>query len=305
MTALATSLRPLLIEDPAASAAVAWRLAEGGVVGHGFANFYVITTRADAETVRKVNVMKGRPPGQVGSITGPPAALWEVWDLDRLPDGLTARSVRTLVDTFFALGPFGFRGPAADSVPSHLTFPECGINTAQVIAPGYSCPSNRFLSQARWACGDELLYITSANRSRHLTGADDSPAHWRADGLMAEFGGKENFVLLPHSDEAAARARYPGYLPMSTTILGFHTVIRRPGDPRPHLILERHGSLAIADVRAVLAALGFGLVIGPKAETRLQLRDYSLRLADRLIGQRGTTPSNPRGTHKDTRERAL
>jgi hypothetical protein len=59
--------------------------------------------------------------------------------------------------------------------------------------------------------------------------------------------------------------------------------LRRPAPrrPRPHLILERHGSLAIADVRAILAGLGFGLVIGPKAETRLQLRDYSLQLAAR------------------------
>jgi hypothetical protein len=29
------------------------------------------------------------------------------------------------------------------------------------------------------------LYITSANRSRHLTGADEEPAHWRADGIAA------------------------------------------------------------------------------------------------------------------------
>jgi hypothetical protein len=241
----------------------------------------VITARGDAETVRRANLMKGRPPGQVGSITGSPAALWEAWDLGQLPDGLTPRSLRTLVDTFFALGPFGFRGPAAATVPPHLTLPEGEITTAQVIAPGYACPSNQFLGQARRACGEELLYITSANRSRHLTGADDSPAHWRSDGLVAEFGHEDGLLLLAHPDESAARARYPGYLPMSTTILGFHTVIRRPGDPRPHLILERHGSMAIADVRAVLAGLGFGLVIGPKAESRLQLRDYSLRLSDR------------------------
>ena len=281
MTALAAPVRLPLIDDPTSCAAAARQLSAGAVVANAFANFYVITSRGDAETVRRVNVMKGRPPGQVGSITGPPAALWEVWDLDRLPDGLTTRSLRTLVDTFFARGPFGFRGPAADSLPPHLTFPEGDITTAQVIAPGYACPSNRFLGQARWACGDELLYITSANRSRHLTGADDSPAHWRADGLVAEFGNEDGFLLLAHPDEAAARARYPGYLPMSTTILGFHTVIRRPGDPRPHLILERHGSMPIADVRAVLTGLGFGLVIGPNAETRLQLRDYSLRLSDR------------------------
>jgi hypothetical protein len=281
MTALAVPQDVLTIDDPADCAAAARRLATGGIVAHAFANLYAITTRADAETVRRVNVMKGRPPGQVGSITGSPAALWEAWDLDRLPDGLDRRAVRTLVDTFFALGPFGFRGPAAAGVPPHLTLLEGGMTTAQVIAPGYACPSNSFLSRARAACGDDLLYITSANRSRHLTGADDSPAHWRAGGLLVEFGAEDGFCLVAHPDEAAARARYPRYLPMSTTILGFHTLIRRPGDPRPHLVLERHGSMPVADVRAVLAGLGYGLIIGPKAETRLQLRDYSLRLADR------------------------
>jgi hypothetical protein len=303
MTALAAPVTPLLIDDPAACAVAARGLADGAVVANAFANFYVITTRGDAETVGRVNRMKGRPPDQVGSITGSPAALWEVWDLDRLPDGLDRRSLRTLFDTFFALGPFGFRGPADRSVPPHLTFREGGVTTAQVIAPGYACPSNRFLGAARLTCGNDLLYITSANRSRHLTGADDSPAHWRADGLVAEFGDEDGFLLLAHSDEAAARARYPGYLPMSTTILGFHTVVRSPGDPRPHLILERHGSLAIADVRAILAGLGFGLVIGPRAETRLQLRDYSSRLSDRSVERSRTTPSNP-AARKDTRERA-
>ena len=303
MTALASPVSLPMIDDPAASAAAARQLADGAVVANAFANFYVITTRGDVETVRRVNRMKGRPPDQVGSITGSPAALWEVWDLHRLPDGLDPRTLRTLVDTFFALGPFGFRGPAARSVPSHLTFPEGGISTVQVIAPGYGCPSNRFLAQARRACGHDLLYITSANRSRHLTGADDSPAHWRADGLLAEFGDEDGFLLLAHPDEAAARARYPRYLPMSTTILGFHTVIRRPGDSRPHLILERHGSLRISDVRAVLAGLGFGLVIGPRAETRLQLRDYSLRLSDRSIRQLGMAAPIVRGTRIDNRQR--
>jgi hypothetical protein len=282
MTALAAPPDVLTIDDPADCVRAADRLATGGIVGHAFANFYVITTRSDAETVRRVNGMKGRPPGQVGSITGPPAALWEAWDLDQLPDGLDRRAVRTLVDTFFALGPFGFRGPAAATVPPHLTFPAGDVTTAQVIAPGYACPANSFLSRARAACGDDLLYITSANRSRHRTGADDSPAHWRAEGLIAEFGAEDGFCLVAHPDEAAARARYPRYLPMSTTILGFHTLIRRPGDPRPHLILERHGSMPVADVRAVLAGLGYGLIIGPQAETRLQLRDYSVRLADRV-----------------------
>jgi hypothetical protein len=256
-------------------------LANGSIVAHAFGNFYVITTRADESTVRQVNLMKGRPPGQVGSITGPPSAIPEVYDFNQLPDGLNRRSVLQLMDVFFGMGPFGFRGPAAAHVADHLTFPDGEISTAQVIAPGYACPSNEFLSRSLATTGDDLLYITSANRSRHLTGADDSPAHWRAAGLRAEFGDKHGFLVIEHPDEDAARARYPRYSPMSTTIIGFHRVVRVPGDRRPYLILERHGSLHVDDVRAVLDSLGYGLVLGPKAETRLLQRDYSQRMADR------------------------
>ena len=240
MTVLATPTRPLRIDDPTACATAARQLADGAVVAHAFANLYAITTRGDAHTVRRVNAMKGRPPDQVGSITGSPGALWEAWDLDRLPDGLDPRRLRTLVDTFFALGPFGFRGPAASAVPPHLTLSEGGTTTAQVITPGYACPSNRFLGQARRTCEDELLYVSSANRSRHLTGADDSPAHWRADGLVAEFGNEDGFLLLAHPDEAAARACYPAYLPMSTTM---------EPRPLPSAIGRLRGNLRRANAR--------------------------------------------------------
>jgi len=256
-------------------------LAAGAIVAQAFANFYVITTRADEKTVRRVNLMKGRPAGQVGSITGPPSAIPDVWDFRQLPAGLTRRSVLQLIDTLFAMGPFGFRGPAAAWVPNHLTFPDGAVNTAQVIAPGYSCPSNDFLGRSLLATGDDLLYITSANRSRHLTGAEDSPAHWRAAGLHAEFGDEPGFLVVEHDDEDVARARYPRYAPMSTTVIGFHRIEHTSGDSRPQLILERHGSMHIDDVRSVLDSLGFGLVVGPKAKTRLLQRDYSVRLADR------------------------
>jgi hypothetical protein len=103
--------------------------------------------------------MKGRPAGQVGSITGPPSAIPDVWDFRQLPSGLTRRSILQLIDTLFAMGPFGFRGPAAPWIPAHLTFPDGAVNTAQVIAPGYSCPSNDFLSRSLLATGDDLLYI--------------------------------------------------------------------------------------------------------------------------------------------------
>ena len=281
MTVVSAASRAV-ISDPRHVAAAAEALAtESAVVAHAFANFYVITTRGDADTVRRVNVMKGRPPGQVGSITGPPASLSEVWDLDALPEPLSRRTALALVDAFFSRGPFGFRAPAASSVPSHLRAADDGVVTAQVIAPGYRCPSNGFLAAAERACAGELLYITSANRSRHLTGAEDSPAHWRADGLRAEFGAEPGFVLVEHPDEAQARAAYPQYLPMSTTILGLHRVVDVPRDSRPHLVLERHGSMPVDTVRGLLSEFGFGLVLGPRARTRLMLRDYTESWSDR------------------------
>lgn len=246
-------------------------LASGAVVGHGFANFYVITTRGDAETVRRVNIMKGRPPAQVGSITTTPSRIPGIWDWSQLPAPLTRRRVLGVIDTFFGLGPFGFRGPAAPHIPGHLTFPDAGVSTTQVIAPGYACPSNEFLARAVDAADDDLLYITSANRSRHLTGADDSPAHWRAAGLRAEFG--DRLLMLEHPDEDAARRRYPRYLPMSTTILGFHRVTMGV-DGRPHLRLERHGSMHMDEVREHLDRLGFGLTLAPGVRRRLLLRQY-------------------------------
>lgn len=277
MTAPITARR--LIGRDAGFAARA--LDAGAIVAHAFANFYAITTRADEATVRRVNLMKGRPPAQVGSITAPPNAIRDAWDFGELPTGVTRRRILQLVDTFFTLGPFGFRGPAAGHIPPHLTMADGPIITTQVIAPGYSCASRDFLATALRVTGDDFLYVTSANRSRHVTGAADSPAHWRAAGLRAEFGDEPGFLLVEHEDEAAARARYPRYLPMSTTILGFHRVEHVTGDRRPQLVLERQGSLPVGDVRAVLDDFGFGLVFGPRARNRPAVRDYSQRLADR------------------------
>jgi tRNA A37 threonylcarbamoyladenosine synthetase subunit TsaC/SUA5/YrdC len=178
----------LLLTHPADAETAAQALAGGAIVGHGFANFYAITTRPDAETIRSVNLLKGRPPTQVGSITTTPSRIATVWDFDRLPKGLAPHDVLTLVDTLFMIGPFGFRGPAADRVPNQLTQLDGDIRTAQVIAPGYACPSNDFLARALRAAGGDYLYITSANRSRHETGAADEPAHYRADGLRHAFG---------------------------------------------------------------------------------------------------------------------
>jgi tRNA A37 threonylcarbamoyladenosine synthetase subunit TsaC/SUA5/YrdC len=265
----------LLLSDHCHIQAAATALAEGAIVAQAFANFYVITTKADAEVVRSVNVMKGRPPLQVGSITTTPLRIPFVFDWAQLPSGVSAHQVLELMDHLFALGPFGFRGPAAPHLPAHLTQLDGGINTAQVIAPGYACPSNEFLASALHAAAADILYITSANRSRHLSGLDDEPAHWQAEGLRSEFAGEARFVVLEHDDEQGARAAYPRYAPMSTTILAFH----KTGPPDPHdgrlrLVVERHGSLGLDDLTEVVAGLGFGLTLGANAHRRLSQRQY-------------------------------
>jgi tRNA A37 threonylcarbamoyladenosine synthetase subunit TsaC/SUA5/YrdC len=277
-----TSLAPdLLLGDPRDVRRAAAALADGGVVAQGFANFYVITTRPDAATVRGVNVLKGRPPHQVGSITTTPSRLHLPFDWGRLPAGLDRGTARDLMDALFALGPFGFRGPAADHVPAHLTEPDGPMRTTQVIAPGYRCPSNDFLAASLAATREDLLYITSANRSRHLTGADDEPAHYTAAGICDEFGHHPGFVVLAHEDEEAARGRYPCHDPMSTTILALHKLAPPAETGRPRLVVERHGSLPLDEVHPVVWSLGFDLVLGPRAATRLHQREYTDRDGER------------------------
>jgi hypothetical protein len=267
-----TRERPLLLNDADDVADAAAVLAAGGVIGQGFGNFYVLTTRPDAATVRGINLLKGRPADQVGSVVTTPLRIPLLFDWSALPEGLSGRAVRSVMDALFELGPFGFRGPAAAHVPDHLVQVDCGGRTTQVIAPGYACVSNRFLSRALDLVRADLLYVTSANRSRHLTGAPDEPAHWRADGLRAEFGSHPDFVVLAHPDEGAARRRYPLHAPMSTTILAFHKVAGTGREVR--LVVERHGSLPIEALRPVVERLGFGLDIAPTAVRRLELREY-------------------------------
>lgn len=261
--------------DDAQAAAEA--LAQGALIGQGFANFYVLTTRPAAETVTKVNLMKGRPADQVGSIVTTPSRIPLMYDWSRLPVGLTSRDVLGLIDTLFTLGPFGLRGPAAPHVPRHLVQLDAGIPTTQIIAPGYACSSNDFLARSLEAVDQDMLYITSANRSRHRTGAVDEPAHWTASGLRDEFGHEPGFWLLAQADEDAVRRRYPRFAPMSTTILAFHKTAGISPEGRVRLLVERHGSLAIDDLHPILARLGFDLAVAPSAKHRLLQRTYDHR----------------------------
>jgi hypothetical protein len=121
---------------------------------------------------------------------------------------------------------------------------------------------------------EDFLYVTSANRSRHVTGAADEPAHYRGSDIKEEFKGEQAFVVLRHPDEAAARSNYPLFAPMSTTILAFHKLAKPTPGGRPRLLVERHGSLHVDDLRPYVERLGFGLELGPKAIARLSERHY-------------------------------
>ena len=142
--------------------------------------------------------------------------MLDAFDLAALPPEVSPGLVQDVVDAFSALGPFGFRGPAARHVPAGLTGQDGPTTTTQVIVPGDACPSQVFLAAAADAVG--LLAVSSANRSRHVTGGLDAPVHWRAADLRAELG-DTGLVILEHADEAAARARFPRHTTVSTTIL--------------------------------------------------------------------------------------
>ena len=88
--------------------------------------------------------------------------------------------------------------------------------------------------------GEEILYITSANTSSHVSKQIEA-AHFEMRAIQREFGHRDDVALIGHRNERANRRRYPHHLPCSTSIVAFH---------QGHLVLERLGSLDAADDRA-------------------------------------------------------
>ncbi|MFG3345458.1 hypothetical protein ACGF1Z_10390 [Streptomyces sp. NPDC048018] len=263
----AVLVRDLVLSDPEGVRRAADELGAGGAVVHGFANFYALTAGADPEVVAWVNRMKGRPPGRVGSVTTVPSGIPALFDWTRLPPELPRRQVRSLLDELYELGPFGFRGPAAERLPGHLTAVRDGVRTVQVIAPGRDCPSNAFLGEALDRTGDAFLFVTSANRSRELP-------HWRGEAVVADFRDEPRVRVLAHADDGAARLRYPHHAPVSTSVLSFHRTAGVGRAGLPALTLERQGSLSAAYIRSVAANHGFALALAPQAGPRRDARIY-------------------------------
>jgi tRNA A37 threonylcarbamoyladenosine synthetase subunit TsaC/SUA5/YrdC len=246
-------------------------LVEGLPLAAGFANFYVIYTRADADTVAQMNVWKGRPPSQTGSIGTTTLRIPTLFDFRQLPPTLTEKRVLDVMEAFLNRGPIGFRGPAALDLPRHMTGQDGETRTAQTIVPGYRCPSNKVVARAIEQLPDRYLYITSANLSHHRTGIEE-PAHWKPAPLIFDFRHIVNMQLIRHESENVAHQNYQGYAEMSTTVISFHR--RAEVDGRSAFRLERYGSMDVPDVRALLERFDLGLEIAESGRDRLQQRSY-------------------------------
>jgi tRNA A37 threonylcarbamoyladenosine synthetase subunit TsaC/SUA5/YrdC len=255
--------------DPDDRTFAAHAVALGAAVFYGFANFCALAGRPEQDAVLRINRLKGRADDQVGSVTTTRPHFEGLFAWERLPSGLDRERVLALVDEFYELGPMGFLGPAVDAVPDHLVSEDAGVRTVQLIAPGYACPSNELVDEILARTHLEFLFITSANRSSRTTGKTE-PAHYELRTIRRDFGGESGVVLIGHRDEDAVRASYPRHRPMSTSIVAFHRLVEDRG--RPALVLQRHGSLAFEDARAVVEKHGFALVPGEGADERLPER---------------------------------
>jgi hypothetical protein len=262
----------LSINNPEHVEIAAHAVSIGAIVCHPYANFYVFSGRPRESVVNYVNRVKGRPSEQTGSVVTTPERIAALFDWDRLPGAISRDQALQLMASLLELGPFGFRGPARDDLPNILTAEDGGIRTVQVVSSGFDCPSNQLYARILDRTGEQYLYGTSGNRSRHATGAEEEPVHHRLAPLQAYFGHFEGFVML-RGDESDMLARYPLHPPMSATLLSFHKLGR--DGPLPALVVERHGSLGIEQLWRAASRVGLDLFVAPAAQRRLTAYRYA------------------------------
>ena len=237
--------------------------AAGAALFYAFGNFCALAARPDLESLRAMNALKGRPTDQVGSITTTPEKASRVfaWDDVHVPwSALVA-----VMSDLNTLGPIGFRGPAAEHIPDHLTVTDQGVRTVQLITPGDICPSNALVADVLDLIGEDILYITSANTSSHVSKQLEA-AHFEMREIQREFGERAGVVLIGHRNERANRRRYPHHLPCSTSIVAFHS---------GELVLERLGSLDADTIVRAAARHGLEVTIGAAARERVPVRAVS------------------------------
>jgi hypothetical protein len=254
-------MQPILdIADLAQRREAAEATAAGAALFYAFGNFCALAAKPDLASLEAMNRLKGRPLDQVGSVTTTPerTKLAFDWDAVQLPwSALVA-----VMGDLHTLGPIGFRGPAAEMVPDHLTVTDDGIRTVQVISPGDVCPSNALVGEILDLIQEDILYITSANTSSHVSKQIEA-AHFEIREIQKEFGHRDDVVLIGHRNERQVRRQYPRHLPCSTSIVAFH---------KGKLVLERLGSLDAQIIEQVANRHGLKLEIGPKAQERVPVR---------------------------------
>src|ERR1700750_1737629 len=110
-------MQPILdIADLAQRREAAEATAAGAALFYDFGNFCALAAKPDLQSLRAMNALKGRPRDQVGSVTTTPERANKVSDWDRV--NLPWSALVATMAELHALGPIGFRGPAADSVPA-------------------------------------------------------------------------------------------------------------------------------------------------------------------------------------------
>lgn len=256
----------LSLEFPSDRRVAARATAAGAGLFYGFGNLTALAARPDQASVLRMNRLKGRPLQQPGSVTSDPARLQLAFDWARVPRSFEAEMLLVLMTELHAIGPIGFRGPAAAGIPRHLSAMDGDIRTVQHISPGVRCRSNALVGDVLDMIGEDVLFVTSANASSH---GFDAP-HCEMREVRREFGHRRDVVLIGHEDEAANRVYYRNHLPCSTSILSFHRDVGEDG--RPALLLERHGSLDVDYIRAAAARHGFGIAVAPGARERVPVR---------------------------------
>ena len=244
-------MQPILdIADLAQRREAAEATADGAALFYAFGNFCALAAKPDLESLQAMNALKGRPLDQVGSVTTTPERANRVFDWDEV-DAAVERAGRDHGRPQ-ALGPIGFRGPAAAHIPAHLT----QHGTVQLITPGDRCPTNALVGDVLDLIDEDILYITSANTSSHVSKQIEA-AHYEIREIQREFGMRDDVVLIGHRNERANRRLYPYHLPCSTSIVAFD---------QGELVLERLGSLDADMIDALAERHGLNLRSVPARE---------------------------------------
>ena len=227
------------------------------------------------------NLVKGRPENQVGSVTTTRDRFDKLFDWALLPGrpfprpGARAdgRLLRARADGLSRAGRARGAGPRR----RHST---ARLRTTQLIGPGYRCASNELLDDILGRTGEDypVHHLGERFERRHRAGRGRALRPPRdAGGLRRGDGDRP--------DRSSRRGGGARVVPAAPADVDVDPRVPQAGGG-PALILERHGSLDVDDVRQLVAKHGFGLHLADGARERLPMRARDGRLVVRRAGRR-------------------